>query len=135
MTTSRQSSTATTDDDNAPSLGELLVQSAGSDRDRAAVQALIEEEDILARDNVRAALVVKADGVMTCRWEGLSGRVYTLGLDEGERAFLSLVLSLVGVRQTSLACVEGLDDRRLKIVLRAILRLSSNDSIAVGTRI
>ena len=135
MTTSRQSSTATTDEDDAPSLGELLLQSAGSARDRTAVQALIEEEDILARDNIRAALVVKADGVMTCRWEGLSGRVYTLGLDEGERAFLSLVLSLVGVRQTSLACVEGLDDRRLKIVLRAILRLSSNNSIAVGTRI
>jgi hypothetical protein len=120
---------------DAPPLGELLVRSAVGLRERVAVQALVEEEELLALDNVRAALVTKRDGVMTCRWEGMASRLHTLGLEEGDRVFLGLVLSIVGARQSYLAAFENLDERRLKIVLQAILRLSSSDRIAIGTRL
>lgn len=116
-------------------LGELLVASAKSARDRAATQALAEEGELILRPAVRAALVVREDGRMTCRWEGLSGRLYTLGLDEDERAFLGLVLSMVGIGLHILSAVPDLDERRLSIILRAILRLAGNDRIAVGTRL
>lgn len=135
MTTIRTSTPTTGDEPDAPPLGELLVRSAVGPRDRTAVQAVVEEGKLLARDNVRAALVTKQDGAMTCRWENLAGRLYTLGLDEGERAFLGLLLSIVGVQQSCLAAVEYLDERRLKIVLRAMTRLAGNDRIAVGTRL
>ncbi|MFD4875786.1 hypothetical protein ACFWOB_20835 [Streptomyces sp. NPDC058420] len=91
-------------------------------------------ELLLARDHVRKALVTRQDGVMTCRWEGMSGRLHALELDEGERAFLGRVLSIVGVQQAFLAAMEYLDERRLKILLRAMIRLAGNDQIAVGTR-
>lgn len=120
---------------DVPSLGELLVQSAVGVRARTAVQALVEEETLLTLDNVRAALVTKRDGAMTCRWEGMAGRLYTLGLDTSDRTFLGLVLSIVGVQQSYLAAVEHLDERRLKIVLKAILRLADNDRIAIGIRL
>ncbi|MFG2554960.1 hypothetical protein [Streptomyces sp. NPDC048581] len=96
---------------------------------------MAEEEELLALSNVRAALVTKEDGVMTCRWESLAGRVYTLGLNDGERAFLGLVLSIVGVQRSHLAVVRNLDERRLKIVLQAMVRLADNDRIAIGTRV
>lgn len=135
MTTTTTTSRTTAGDPDAPPLGELLVRSAAGLRDRVAVQALVEEEHLLALDNVRTALVTKRDGVMTCRWEGMAGRLYTLGLDDGDRAFLGLILSIVGVQQSYLAAVEYLDERRLKIVLQAILRLTDNDRIAIGTRL
>lgn len=116
-------------------LGELLVASAKNARDRAAAQALAEEGELILRPAVRAALVVREDGRMTCRWEGLSGRLYTLGLDDEERAFLGLVLSMVGIGLHTLSAVPDLDERRLSIILRAILRLAGNDRIAVGTRL
>lgn len=135
MTTTAASSSAPTGDRDTPSLGQLLAASALSPRQRAAVQALVEEKKVIALDNVHAALVAKEDGVMTCRWQRLSARFYTLGLDEEERAFLGLVLSLVGVRQVHLAAVEHLDERRLKIILQAVVRLADNDRIAIGTRL
>ncbi|KAB1142669.1 hypothetical protein F7R91_28130 [Streptomyces luteolifulvus] len=135
MTRSTTSCHTSIAEPDAPSLGELLVRSATGLRYRTAVQALVEEQQILARDNVRTALVTKEDGVMTCRWEGMAGRLYALGLDDGERAFLGLVLSIVGVRQSYLAAVEYLDERRLEIVLRAMTRLAGNDRIAIGTRL
>jgi hypothetical protein len=135
MTTAPTSPSTTADEPNAPSLGELLVRSAADLRDRTAVQALVEEEKLLARGNIRRTLVTERDGVMQCRWEAMSGRLYTLGLDDGERAFLGLVLSIVGVRHCYLAAIEYLDERRLKIVLQAMLRLAANDRIAIGTRL
>ncbi|MET7481373.1 hypothetical protein ABZT17_44710 [Streptomyces sp. NPDC005648] len=117
------------------SLGELLVQSSKGDRDRAAAKALAEEETLLAHKGVRAALIVKHDGRMTARWEGLMGRLYTLGLDDEQRAFLGLVLSMVGIGSIPLTAVESLDERRLLIFQRAIVRLAGNDRIAVGTRL
>ncbi|MET7731221.1 hypothetical protein ABZT02_07615 [Streptomyces sp. NPDC005402] len=122
-------------DEDTPQLGELLVQSASNSRDRAAVQALAEEETLLAHPTVRAALVVKQDGRMTAVWDRLMGRVYTLGLDDEQRVFLGLVLSMVGIGSVPLSAVERLDERRLLIMQRAILRLAGNDRIAIGTRI
>ncbi|GCB49018.1 hypothetical protein [Streptomyces sp. NL15-2K] len=135
MTTPTISSCTSVDEPDAPQLGELLVRSAADLRDRTAVQALVEERKLLARDNVRAALVTKQGGVMKCRWEGMAGRLYSLGLDDGERAFLGLVLSIVGVRQSYLSAAEHLDERRLKIVLQAMMRLAGNDRIAIGARL
>jgi len=80
------------------------------------------------------ALVVKQGGQMTAVWERLMGRLYTLALDDPQRAFLGLVLSMVGIGRVTLAAVEELDERRLLIIQRAILRLAGNDRIAVGTR-
>ena len=126
---------ADTDEADLPTLGELLLASAKNNRDRIATQALVDEETLLTRDSVRNALVAKHDGRMTCRWEGLSGRLYTLGLDDVERAFLGLVLSIVGIGHITIAVVEDLDERRLVIVQRAIRGLAGNDRIAIGTRL
>ncbi|MCI3271379.1 hypothetical protein [Streptomyces cylindrosporus] len=133
--TTPQTRGAPEDEVDLPQLGELLVASAKNDRDRAAAQALAEEETLLAHDGVRRALVVKEGGRMTAVWERLMGRLYTLGLDDQQRAFLGLVLSMVGIGQVSLTAVESLDERRLIIMQRAILRLAGNDRIAVGTRL
>ncbi|MGW1616572.1 hypothetical protein ACWCQZ_45510 [Streptomyces sp. NPDC002285] len=119
---------------DTPTLGQLLVESAQSGRGRAAAQALAQEGTLLARDNVRAALVIKDAGHMRANWEGLMGRVYTLGLDEQERAFLGLVLSMVGIGTTPLIALENLDERRLLILMRALPLLTDNERIAVGTR-
>jgi hypothetical protein len=124
-----------TGEDPAPPLGELLLRTAATARELAAVGALAEEEHLLARDNVRAALVVKTGGgTMGCSWERFGSRLYTLGLDDAERAFAGLVLSLAGPHQTSLTRVLDLDERRLAILLRAMVSLSGCDTIAVGTR-
>ncbi|WP_019073252.1 hypothetical protein [Streptomyces hokutonensis] len=119
---------------DVPKLGELLVRNAKSDRDRTAAQALAEEETLLAHDGVRTALVVKQDGRMTAVWDRLMGRLYTLSLDDQQRAFLGLVLSMVGIGHVSLTAVESLDERRLLILQRAILRLAGNDQATVGAR-
>jgi hypothetical protein len=115
-------------------LGELLVESSTRNRDRIAAQAIAQEETILALRHVRALLVEEKRGVMTARWENLMGRQYALGLDAPQRAFLGLVLSILGIGHITLAAVEELDERRLLIIQRAILKLSGNDRIAVGTR-
>jgi hypothetical protein len=126
---------ALTAEADAPQLGELLVASAKNRRDCAAAQALTEEETLLARPQVRTALVVKQEGRMTARWEGLAGRQYTLGLEPAEVTFLGLVLSILGIGSVPIAAMEELDERRLEIILRAILRLTRNDRIAVDTRL
>ncbi|MFD6172915.1 hypothetical protein [Streptomyces coeruleorubidus] len=115
-------------------LCEQLVRTATSPLDRAAVQALVEERTILEVTAVRYALIVDTDHGPTARFEALSGCQYTLGLDEGQRSFLGLVLSMVGIGLTTIAAVQDLDERRLPIILRAFLRLAGNDTIAVGTR-
>lgn len=112
-----------------------LVESARSDRDRIAAQALVDEETILSQANVRAILLVEEDGTTVCRWEGLMGRVYGLGLDHPQRAFIGLVLSVVGIGHITLAVVPDLDERRMLIVQRMILQLTGNDRVAIGTRV
>ncbi|QWA20905.1 hypothetical protein KJK32_05070 [Streptomyces sp. JCM17656] len=44
----------------------------------------------------RLLVVAGADGPV-CRWEGLMGRLYGLGLDDQQRAFLGLVMGMVGI--------------------------------------
>jgi hypothetical protein len=119
---------------DTPQLGALLAESATRERDRIAAQALAEEETILSLSNEQILLVEEDQGVMTARWENLMGRQYTLGLDTQQRAFLGLVLSILGIGHITLAAVQDLDERRLIIIQRAILKLSGNDRIAVGTR-
>jgi len=116
-------------------LGQLLVESSTRPRDRIAAQALAEEQTLLALPHLRRLLVVKDGGSVTARWENLMGRQYTLGLDEQQRAFLGLVLSMLAIGHTPLAAVEDLDERHLMIIQRAILKLAGNDRIAIGTRI
>ncbi|MEU5091739.1 hypothetical protein [Streptomyces sp. NPDC021356] len=124
----------TTDDVEVP-LGTLLLQSAKSPRRRAATQALVEEETILARDDVRSILVVEENGAPVCDWDRLQGRLYTLGLDERQRDFLGLVLGMVGIGSYTLATAGDLDERHLAILMRAIPQLAGNDRLAVGTRL
>ncbi|MFJ4768285.1 hypothetical protein ACIP88_04060 [Streptomyces uncialis] len=108
------------------------------DRDigeRAAVAALIEEGDVLARGDVRDLLVVENEAVVFCDWPRFEAQ-YRCGLvlDEGEDAFLTLVLATAFPRLVPLWKVEVLGDRRLGIVLRALARLAGSDSVAVGCR-
>ncbi|MEV0982504.1 hypothetical protein [Streptomyces sp. NPDC049915] len=76
-----------------------------------------------------------ADGRPVCRWDNMMGRLYTLGLDEDDRTFLGLVLSLLPIGLFTLSAAQDLEERRLQILLRAIVTLSGNDRIAVGTRL
>lgn len=124
-----------TDEPEAPTLGEQLLASATYTRERAATQALVEEETILALDSVRRLLVVESEDGPACDWERLMGRLYGLGLDEEQRAFLGLVLGMTGIGLHTLSTVEKLDERRLLILMRAMPTLAGNDRIAVGTRI
>ncbi len=124
-----------TDEPEAPTLGEQLIASAAYIRERAATQALVEEETILALDNVRRLLVVEGEDGPVCHWEGLMGRLYGLGLDDAQRAFLGLVLGMVGIGLHTLVAVEKLDERRLLVLMRAMPVLAGNDRIAVGTRL
>jgi hypothetical protein len=129
------STTETFAEFDLPRLGAQLLTSARQGRDRIAVQALVDEESILALKSVRTVLVEEKGRRMTAQWERLSGRVYTLGLDAQQRAFLGLVLSVVGIGLVTLAAVEDLDERRMLIIQRTILRLTGNDRVAIGTRL
>ncbi|WP_435209523.1 hypothetical protein [Streptomyces sp. bgisy034] len=124
-----------TEEAGTPTLGEQLITSSAPGRDRAAVLALVEEGTILARDSVRRLLVVERETGPACHWEGLMGRLYGLGLDDIERAFLGLVMGMVGIGLHTLAAVEELDERRLLIVMRAMPVLANNERVAVGTRV
>jgi hypothetical protein len=117
-----------------PPLGERLLQSA-MPREQLAIRALIEEGHLLTLDAVKAALVRETDRGVTCSWDGLSARLHDVVLDDDQRNFAALVLSLVTSHQLSFVHVIGMDERRLAIILRTIIRLSGNDTLAVGTRV
>ncbi|MBA4865895.1 hypothetical protein H1V43_32035 [Streptomyces sp. PSKA54] len=128
----------TTIDETAPATdaGELLRQWATSPRDAAAVAALLEEADLLARDDVRRVLLDETDdGGMACDWSQLARSLYALDLTEAELAFLGFVLSIAYPSQVALSRVRDLDERRLAVLLRALVTLSGIGTIAVGTRI
>ncbi|MEU0689311.1 hypothetical protein [Streptomyces uncialis] len=118
-------------------LTDRLVAWAG-DRDigeRAALAALIEEGDILARGDVRDLLVVENDAFVFCDWPRFEARYRcVLVLDEGEDAFLTLVLATAFPRLVPLWKVEVLGERRLGVVLRALARLAGCTALAVGVR-
>jgi hypothetical protein len=97
---------------------------------------VVEEETVLAHRSVLGALgLLDTPSAAKVGWEGLMGRVHSLGLDDEQRAFLGLTLSMLGIGGVSLAAASGLGERRLAVMLRAIARLAGNDTIAVGTRI
>ncbi|MFF8359861.1 hypothetical protein ACF063_41120 [Streptomyces chartreusis] len=126
----------TTTEAGTSTLGELLIASSREGRDRAAAQALAEEETVLALGSVRRLLVVQGADGPVCRWEGLMGRLYGLGLDDQQRAFLGLVMGM-GMVTSGLhlmSAVEELDERRLLILMRAMPIIAGNDRVAVGTR-
>lgn len=113
--------------------GARLIESATSNRELAAAQALVDEETILSLRSVHGALgLLDLPSEAPVGWEGLMGRVYTLGLDREERVFLGLTLSMVGIGNTPLSAVSDLGERRRAIILRAITRLAGNDTPAVG---
>jgi hypothetical protein len=116
-------------------LSRELLRNTKIRRHRAAIQALVEERTILSLPSVQQVLIVDSRKGRAAHFPALSGLQYALGLDEEQRTFLALVMSMVGLGITTLASVEDLDDRRLPIILRAILRLAGNDTIAVGTRL
>ncbi|MET7453946.1 hypothetical protein ABZT03_19095 [Streptomyces sp. NPDC005574] len=123
-------------DDDLHTLARHIIRTARPGGDRAAAQALVDEQTILALPHVRRNLIVhNRHREATCHWEGLSGLQYTLGLDERQRAFLGLVLSMVGIGHITIAAAQSLDERRLGIITRAILQLAGNDTLAVGTRL
>ncbi|MYY12600.1 hypothetical protein GT204_27810 [Streptomyces sp. SID4919] len=127
----------TQNDASVPLLSDRLIAWAG-DRDvgeRAAVAALIEEGDILARGDVRDLLVVEHGSVVFCDWPRFEAQYRcVLVLDEGEDAFLTLVLATAFPRLVPLWKVEVLGERRLGIVLRGLARLAGCTTLAVGVR-
>ncbi|MDH6630440.1 hypothetical protein M2271_008300 [Streptomyces sp. LBL] len=135
MTTETEPQPLTTYETDLHELGEQIVRASETVGERAAARALVDEGTIFARRNVRSALIADGPDGATARWEGLSRRKYTLGLNEKERLFLGLVLSLMGMGPITIAAVRGLDERRLCIIMRAILQLAENNTIAVGIRI
>ncbi|MFI5940219.1 hypothetical protein ACIBCB_08110 [Streptomyces uncialis] len=114
-------------DGGPPLLSDRLIEWV-RDRD-------IGEGDVLARGDVRDLLVVENEAVVFCDWPRFEAQYRcVLVLDEGEDAFLTLVLATAFPRLVPLWKVEVLGDRRLGIVLRALARLAGSDSVAVGCR-
>lgn len=128
--------TATEDGDTeAPPFEEQLLKAAVTPREQAAVRALVEEEQILARPTFRRALVWDTGEGIEFSWQNLACYLYGLELDDAERGFVDLVLSIASPHQTNLTRVMDLDQRRLAILLRAMISLSGVDTLAVGTRL
>lgn len=121
------------EDVDAPPFEEVLLKAAASPREQAAVRALVDEEQILARPAFRRALVWDTDDGIEFSWQNLACYLYGLGLKDSERSFVDLVLSIASPHQTSLTRVMDLDERRLRILLRAMISLSGVDTLAVGT--
>ncbi|OKH91525.1 hypothetical protein [Streptomyces uncialis] len=102
---------------------------------RAAVAALIEEDTLLAREDVQRLLIVETGAGVFCDWPRFESRYRSeLALNAGEDAFLTLLIATAFPRVVPLWRLEELGDRRLAIILRALTRLAGSDAIAVGTR-
>ncbi|MFJ6571207.1 hypothetical protein ACIQNU_27715 [Streptomyces sp. NPDC091292] len=97
--------------------------------------ALIEEDELLAREWVRRLLVVEHGGALSCDWLGFESRYTRVpGPTPADKAFLAFIVAVRFPRTVPLWPVELLDDRRLGIVLRALAALAGSDAITVGTR-
>jgi hypothetical protein len=123
-------------DADAIAFGKQLLKAAASPREKTAVRALIEERKILAMPAVRRNLASQpgSGGRVTFTWQHLACSLYGLGLDDAERSFVDLVLSIGSPHQTSLMRVMDLDERRLAIVLQAMARLAGNNTITITAR-
>ncbi|MFF2845827.1 hypothetical protein ACFVT5_05800 [Streptomyces sp. NPDC058001] len=104
--------------------------------ERAALAALVEEDELLAREWVRRLLVTEHDGAVSCDWLQFEARYARApGLTPEDKAFLALIVAVRFPRTVKLWNLELLDDRRLCIALRAMARLAGSDTVAVGTRV
>ncbi|MFJ6570067.1 hypothetical protein ACIQNU_21855 [Streptomyces sp. NPDC091292] len=105
--------------------------------ERIAVAALVEEDELLAREWVRGLLVTERDdGAVSCDWLGFEARYPRApGLTSSDKAFLALIVAVRFPRNITFWNLESLGDRRLAIVLRAMAKLAGSDAIAVGTRV
>ncbi|MFJ6572250.1 hypothetical protein ACIQNU_33075 [Streptomyces sp. NPDC091292] len=105
--------------------------------ERIAVAALIEEDELLAREDVRRLLVTEHDdGTVSCDWLAFEARYSRApGLTPADKAFLGYVVAVRFPRNMTFWNLESLGDRRLAIVLRAMAKLAGSDRIAVGTRV
>ncbi|WP_445401582.1 hypothetical protein ACSMX9_09490 [Streptomyces sp. LE64] len=102
--------------------------------ERVAIAALIEEGDVLAREDVRDLLVVDTGRAAHCDWPRFEARYRnSLVLDAGERAFLDFVVAVGFPRLVPLWQVEHLGERRLVVVLRALAALAgAGDTVTVS---
>ena len=125
------------EDTVTPALAKLLKKPSTQPRDKAGLRALIEEETVLACDTVRRALIVTNDKgtPVGCAWERLTKARFGLGLDEQQRVFLDVVLSIAGPHHVNLGWLMELDDRHLRILLRAMAEMAGDTTIVIGTRI
>lgn len=125
------------EDTVTPALEKLLRKQSTQPRDKAALRALIEEKTILARDNVRQSLIVTNDAgaPVGCAWDRLARDRFGLDLDEEQRIFLDVILSVAGPHHVNLGWLMEIDDRRLAILLRAMTEMAGNDTIAIGTKL
>jgi hypothetical protein len=125
------------EDTGIPALEKLLLKPSTQPRDKAALRALIEEGTILARDSIRRILIVTNDrgAPVGCAWDRLTKDRHGLELEEEQRIFLDVILSVAGPHHVNLGWLMEIDDRRLAIVLRAMTEMAGNDTIAIATRI
>lgn len=116
---------------------EKLLKKLTQPRDKAGLRALLEEETVLALDTVRRNLIVTDDqGVATgLAWDRLSKARFGLDLDEQQKIFLEVILSIASPHHVNLGWLMELDDRRLAILLRAMAEMAGSDVIAIATRI
>ena len=136
MTTTKAAPFLEQEDADVLAFGKLLLKAAVTPREKAAVWALVEERKILTHKAVRRELASQSGsgGRVQFTWEHLACSLYGLGLDDAERAFVDLVLSIAWPHQTSLMRAIDLDERRLAIVLQAMTRLAGNDTITITAR-
>ncbi|WP_055525334.1 hypothetical protein [Streptomyces graminilatus] len=132
--------TATTppaEDTAPPALEEVLLKRLTNPRDQAGLRALIEEGTVLARSSVRRSLIVTNDEgkPVGCAWDRVAKERYGLDLDEEQRIFLDVILSVASFHHVNLGWLMEIDDRRLAILLRAMTEMAGNDTIAIGTKL
>ncbi|MYY10525.1 hypothetical protein GT204_16830 [Streptomyces sp. SID4919] len=108
----------------------LLVWAGGrTPGERAAVIALIDEDDLLTRRDVQQLLITDTGTTLHCDWPRFESRYRTtLTLDDGEDAFLTLVIATAFPRLVALWKVEALGRRRLAIILRAVEHVAATDA-------
>lgn len=125
------------EDTVTPALEKLLLKQSTQPRDKAALRALIEEGTILARANVRRTLIVTNDRgtPVGCAWDRVAKERFGLDLDEEQRIFLDVILSVAGPHHVNLGWLMEIDDRRLAILLHAMTEMAGNDTIAIGTKL
>lgn len=114
----------------------LLVWAGGRTRgEQAAVVALIDEGDLLARREVQRLLLVDDGTALHCDWPRFEDRYRTaLTLNDEEDAFLTLVIATAFPRLVALWKVEALGGRRLAVFLRAVEHLAGSVTDRAGER-